>query len=72
MTRALIDIPQDKLIKLSEIAAMYNISRAAILRMAVDDFIEKTNNNRSKDAFGILKDRNDDSILIQHTLREEW
>lgn len=72
MARALIDIPNDKLKKLGEIAVMHHVSRAAVLRMAVDDFIEKVNKSASQDVFGILKDEKIDSIELQQTLREEW
>lgn len=42
MVRALIDIPGDKLEELDEFAAAQHVSRASLVRVAIDEFLKKT------------------------------
>ncbi|MCC2624711.1 MAG: hypothetical protein K0R14_584 [Burkholderiales bacterium] len=49
------------------------VTRAAAIRQAIKDYIEKKSRN-NKAAFGAFKDifNNEDSVTIQRKLRKEW
>lgn len=72
MTRALIDINQETLKKLDEIANIKHLSRAAVVRVAIDEFLQKNSICAAKNAFGILKQSPIDGLSLQEKLRGEW
>lgn len=72
MTRALIDIPADKLKQLDALAAHASTSRAAMVRQAIDRLLEAETRIHHQDAFGLLKDAPIDALGTQRRLRDEW
>ncbi len=73
MSRTLIDIPQDKLEQIDTIAKTNHISRAALIRVAIGEYI--ANHQKPYDfiqAFGLLKDNAIDGLDLQRQLRREW
>ncbi len=79
MTRILIDIPKKEVDMLNAIAEDRAISRAALIREAVQHLI-KNHKKKPASAFGILKGRPmiidgveyTDSVDYVRKLREEW
>lgn len=70
MARTLIDIPADKLRALDEVALQRDISRSALVRVAIDEFLKKQ--KQPVDVFGILKNEKVDGLKLQDKLRSEW
>ena len=78
MTRILVDIPEEELKMLENIAKDRSVSRAALIREAVQHLI-KTHKKPPRRAFGILKDtlmiiegvEYKDSVGYIRKLREE-
>jgi hypothetical protein len=75
MSRVLIDISDEKLKMLDELASSQTTqptSRASLVRLAIDEFLEKKRKLKVKDAFGILKHKKLNALKIQRELRSEW
>lgn len=72
--RILADLDQPQIDALADIAASSKVSRAALLREAVDDLIAKKRRAGMEEAFGLWKDRADipDGLAYQEMLRSEW
>jgi metal-responsive CopG/Arc/MetJ family transcriptional regulator len=79
MTRILVDIPEKEVDMLNAIAKDRSVSRAALMREAVQHLI-KTHKKKPSSAFGILKGQPmiingveyKDSVDYIRKLREEW
>jgi metal-responsive CopG/Arc/MetJ family transcriptional regulator len=72
MTKALIDIPDHTLKQIDAIAATEGMSRAALVRLAMQAFIDSNKKSKLKNAFGILKKEKIDGLLLEKKLRSEW
>ncbi|MGL4825387.1 MAG: ribbon-helix-helix protein, CopG family [Alphaproteobacteria bacterium] len=72
MTRVLIDLPEKQLKKLDEIAVSEHASRAAVVRTAIDAFLQKKRQTRMEDGFGLLKGIPLNALEVQQKLRDEW
>ncbi|MGL4426374.1 MAG: ribbon-helix-helix protein, CopG family [Alphaproteobacteria bacterium] len=72
MTRVLIDLPEKQLKKLDEIAVSEHASRAAVVRTAIDAFLQKKRQTRMEDSFGLLKGIPLNALEVQKKLRDEW
>jgi len=72
--RTLVDIPEDQLAELTEIAEREKVSRASLIREAVADLLNarrKSDRDPIAAAFGIRPDL-EDGLAIQERLRSEW
>ncbi|MDX1924730.1 MAG: hypothetical protein SFT91_05895 [Rickettsiaceae bacterium] len=74
MSRTLVDIPEDKLSKLDLIAKNKQVSRAFIIRSAIDKLLQEYNNqpDSADKAFGLFKSQKINSLELQRHLREDW
>lgn len=73
MTRILIDLPDQHIAILNDIAAMDSIPRAEVVRIAITKYVrERAGKAATHAAFGIWKDRNTDGLEYQDELRSEW
>ena len=74
MTRALIDFKQDSLNRLDRIAAEAHTSRSALIREAVDFWLDTQEKPNNINAFGILKNQKNtiDGLVFQEKARKEW
>jgi metal-responsive CopG/Arc/MetJ family transcriptional regulator len=72
MARALIDIPETTLNQIDAIAAEAHTSRAALVRLAIQAFIDKNKKTKIKGAFGVLKTQKIDGLTLEQKLRSEW
>jgi Arc/MetJ-type ribon-helix-helix transcriptional regulator len=72
--RALVDLPPEQVEALAEIGRRERVSRAALVREAVEDLIAKRRRDNLKAAFGLWKDRPDikDGLEYQDGIRAEW
>lgn len=72
--RTIIDIEKDKLHALSILAEKEHVSRAFLIRKAIDSFLQSSKNQEIKrDVFGILKDKTQlEGLTFQRKLRSEW
>lgn len=68
--RALVDLRQDKLEDMNVFCKQYHISRAELVRRAIDQFLET--HRTQTDVFGILKNKKIDALQYQTKLRDEW
>jgi hypothetical protein len=80
--RTLVDIPEKQLDVLSAIAAARKLSRAEVVRQAIDAFIEQHRPARDS-AFGVWRERTvtlpgqeeplpEDGLAYQERVRSEW
>lgn len=69
--RTIVDLPERQIEALAKLSEKENTSRAAIIRLAIDDYIEKHQAALSA-AFGLWKDKPIDGLEYQERLRSEW
>lgn len=80
MTRILVDIPEKEVKMLDNIATNKSISRASLIREAVNELIKKYQSSKSsKNMLGALKGEFSidgteytDGVEYQRKLRDEW
>ena len=73
MTRTLIALPDEMMSALNHLAKAQHVSRAALIRMAVKQFLQNKTTKPSTTAFGILSEsRLEDSVKLQRKIRDEW
>ncbi|HSU03939.1 MAG TPA: CopG family transcriptional regulator [Acetobacteraceae bacterium] len=70
--RTLIDIPEPELQALSELAQRQGVSRAAVIREAVNTYLASRTQHRTADAFGLWGKAGPDGLDLQRQLRDEW
>lgn len=70
--RTLVDIPDRQLKALTRLSKSRKRSRAAIIREAVSDYLEKERPAEKHEAFGLWGNRTVDGLGYQRKLREEW
>jgi metal-responsive CopG/Arc/MetJ family transcriptional regulator len=70
--RVLVDIPKPQLDALTEIGRRKGVSRAEVIRTAVDQYLAAARKDVIDDAFGLWKDHPEDGVAYQRRLREEW
>ena len=70
--RALVDLEQDQIRKLDQMAKAQRRSRAALIREAVANYVEKGKRATAADAFGLWRGRPIDGLTFQEKARSEW
>ena len=70
--RTLVDIPEKQLKALTRLSKARKRSRAAIIRDAVTDYLEREHRASKDAAFGLWGDRTVDGLDYQRKLRAEW
>jgi metal-responsive CopG/Arc/MetJ family transcriptional regulator len=73
--RTLVDIPDDQIAELTQLAQREKVSRAALVRKAISDLLEskrQTDGDAIAAAFGIWSDMEEDGLAYQERLRSEW
>ncbi|WP_459463861.1 ribbon-helix-helix domain-containing protein [Rhizobium sp. No.120] len=70
--RTLVDIGDPEVKALDRLAQREKVSRAALIRKAIDDFLARNNTESAADAFGLWGDRQIDGLTYQESLRGEW
>lgn len=73
MTRFLVDIKEEKLKIIDEISDNKRISRAELVRRALDLLIQIEYKKKEKEVFGVLSGKKKiDGLKLQQQLRDEW
>ena len=70
--RTIIDLPKESLLPLDELAKTEKTSRAALIREAVSEFLQRKGTVGEERAFGIWKAKGEDGVAFQERLRKEW
>ena len=70
--RTLVDIGEREVEALDRLAQRKKMSRAALIRKAVDDFLARNNADSEAEAFGLWGDRKIDGLAYQEAIRSEW
>lgn len=72
--RTIVDLPKNFIDALSEICGTEKISRAEAVRRAVESFIvsHKASKGDAEKAFGLWKEKTQDSLDYEDTIRSEW
>lgn len=72
LMRALVDIPKQQLDALTEIGRRKGVSRAEVIRAAVDQYLITDRKDAVEAAFGLWKDHVEDGVAYQRRMRAEW
>jgi predicted transcriptional regulator len=70
--RTLVDLNDDDVERLDEIAASSKQSRAALIRKAISDFLRLRREDVAGDAFGLWGKGRADGLAYQRKVRSEW
>ncbi|MDL2410622.1 CopG family transcriptional regulator [Rhizobium calliandrae] len=71
--RTLVDIGDPEVKALDRLAQREKVSRAALIRKAIDDFLARNSSGSSEvEAFGLWGDRKVDGLAYQEDMRSEW
>ena len=70
--RTIIELPDDQIQALGDICLQEKVSRAEIIRRAVDSYIQKKQSGKGRSAFGLWKKKKVDALKYESRLRAEW
>lgn len=70
--RALIDMNEAQVAALDALAKRARQSRAALIRAAIDDYLDRHHRERIEDGFGLWGQRKVDGLAYQEEARREW
>ena len=70
--RTIGDIPKSALETLTELSRRDNISRAEVIRGAINLYIESRHKEEKGEAFGLWHSRDTDGRQYEDRLRDEW
>ena len=70
--RTLVDIPQEDLVRLTELGKENHVSRAALIREAISAYLAPRGKSDLRKFYGLLKDNPEDGLAMQERLRKEW
>jgi predicted transcriptional regulator len=70
--RTVVDIGETHLRKLDRLASRERRSRAAMIREAIAEYLDRRAPQALDDAFGLWGERKIDGLLYQENIRSEW
>jgi len=70
--RTLVDIGDQEVKALDRLARREKMSRAALIRKAIDDFLARNNADSEVEAFGLWGAGKIDGLAYQEDIRSEW
>lgn len=70
--RALIDMNDAQAEALDALAKRMRQSRAALIRTAIDDYLDRHHREQVEDGFGLWGKRRIDGLAYQEKVRNEW
>jgi metal-responsive CopG/Arc/MetJ family transcriptional regulator len=70
--RTIFEIPDDKVKELDRLCKAQKISRAELVRRAIDKYLLDTPLVRREASFGIWKKKKIDSLKFETSIRKEW
>jgi metal-responsive CopG/Arc/MetJ family transcriptional regulator len=72
MSRIVIDLPDEDLRLLDTIKDIHKKPRAAIIRIAISEYLASNRIDDEDGAFGVWHGENGDGLEFQTTMRKEW
>lgn len=70
--RALVDMNDAQIEALDALAKRVRQSRAALIRAAIDDYLDRHHREQVEDGFGLWGERTVDGLAYQEKARAEW
>lgn len=70
--RTLVDLGDTQIHALDELSKKEKRSRAALIRQAIDDYLQKRHDTQEGEAFGLWGKRKVDGLAYQEKVRGEW
>jgi predicted transcriptional regulator len=70
--RTIIDLPDEQIEPLKELAARTGLSRAELVRRAIAEYLRREAVATGDAAFGLWRKRSEDGLAYQKRLRTEW
>lgn len=70
--RTLVDIGDAELKALDQLARQDKVSRASLIRKAVNDYLDKQHSAQQTEAFGLWGSAAVDGLAYQEEIRKEW
>ena len=70
--RTIFEIPDEKVKELDRLCKAQKISRAELMRRAIDKYLLDTPLVRREASFGIWKKKKIDSLKYEASIRKEW
>lgn len=70
--RTIVDLPPEQLSSLSELGRKHRLSRAEIIRRAVERYLREQNASAAGAAFGLWKGKPVDALKHEDRIRREW
>ena len=70
--RTIIDLPDSQIKALSTICEQNRLSRAELIRRAVDEYLLRHLPEQDDHAFGLWKNRAEDGLSYQNRVRKDW
>lgn len=70
--RTLVDIRETQIQALDELSRNQKLSRAALIREAIDDYLSRHRREQATDAFGLWGNHRIDGLAYQERMRSEW
>ncbi|MGD9873250.1 MAG: CopG family transcriptional regulator [Kiritimatiellia bacterium] len=70
--RAIIEIPNEKDQALKRLSRRRGVSRAKLVRDAIDQLLQNSGSQEAPDAFGLWKKNAADGLKYERKLRKEW
>lgn len=70
--RALVDMNDTQIEALDTLAKRVRQSRAALIRAAIDDYLERHHREQVEDGFGLWGKQKIDGLAYQEKARSEW
>jgi metal-responsive CopG/Arc/MetJ family transcriptional regulator len=70
--RTLVDLGDTQVQAPDELSKREKRSRAALIRLAIDEYLAKRHSKQESDAFGLWGKRKVDGLVYQEKVRSEW
>ncbi len=70
--RTIVDLPDRQIEALKRMSDAVQLSRAELMRRAVDEYLDRHQPVQDDGAFGLWKKRKTDGVVYQDLARAEW
>lgn len=70
--RTIVDLPEEQIEELKRLSGQTRLSRAALVREAVAEYLQHHPSEPGDEVFGIWRDMPGDGLAYQRRLRDEW
>ena len=70
--RTIVDLPDKQIKALKQIGERAHLSRAELMRRAIADYLDRHQTQPEAHAFGLWRERKENSLDYQEKLRSEW